>query len=227
MDGADPVQIELMKEECILVSPDDEAIGHDSKKACHLKPGKLHRAFSVFLINSKGELLLQRRAPAKITFPNLWTNTCCSHPLWRDEEREEKDQLGVKRAAIRKLEHELGIPANEVPIEKFHFVTRIHYMADSDTTWVEHEVDYILFIQADVTLKPEENEVCDTKWVSQEEMKALLADTAAHVDYTPWFLLVVKNILYDLWDEWLEVAKNGGDISTVKTLGETKIHKFV
>ena len=73
---ADADQIAMMAEEVILVDDNDKAIGSASKKDSHLQPGKLHRAFSVFLINSEGKLLLQRRAAAKITFPMLWTNTC-------------------------------------------------------------------------------------------------------------------------------------------------------
>ena len=110
--------MELLAEECILVDESDKVIGSDTKKNCHLnvniEAGKLHRAFSVFLFNSDGKLLLQQRSEAKITFPEYFTNTCCSHPLYRPEELEEKDFLGVKNAAIRKLEHELGISPKEV-----------------------------------------------------------------------------------------------------------------
>ncbi len=114
----DETQVKLLAEECILVDENDRAIGSDSKKNCHLnehiRNGKLHRAFSVFLFNSQGELLLQQRASSKITFPEFFTNTCCSHPLYRKEELEEENTLGVRRAARRKLEHELGISQDKV-----------------------------------------------------------------------------------------------------------------
>ena len=114
----DGEQVGLLSEECILVDENDKVIGSDSKKNCHLnvniEAGKLHRAFSVFLFNSEGKLLLQQRSKAKITFPGLVTNTCCSHPLNFRAELEEKDCLGVRRAAQRKLEHELGIPPKQV-----------------------------------------------------------------------------------------------------------------
>lgn len=61
----------------------------------NINNGMLHRAFSVFLFNQKGELLLQQRSDAKITFPGYWTNTCCSHPLYFEIELEEKDQKGI------------------------------------------------------------------------------------------------------------------------------------
>ena len=120
LSNHDPTQIKLLAEKCILVSTDDKVIGADTKKECHLntniEAGMLHRAFSVFLFNAQGELLLQQRSLAKITFPEYFTNTCCSHPLYRPEELEEKDEIGVKRAAQRKLEHELGITAEQVII---------------------------------------------------------------------------------------------------------------
>ena len=74
----------------------------------------LHRAFSVFLFNAKGELLLQQRSDEKITFPGMFTNTCCSHPLMKADELEIGDcHIGVRRAAQRKLGHELGIPGDQ------------------------------------------------------------------------------------------------------------------
>lgn len=108
----------------------------------NIDKGLLHRAFSVFLFNDKNELLLQQRATEKITFPDMWTNTCCSHPLNIPTETGSslEDAIdGVKRAAQRKLDHELGIKKEQVPFEKFHFLTRIHYKAPSDGKWGEHE----------------------------------------------------------------------------------------
>lgn len=108
----------------------------------NIDKGLLHRAFSVFLFNSKNELLTQQRATEKITFPDMWTNTCCSHPLGIPGETGSElpeAVAGVKRAAQRKLEHELGIKAAQVPIENFKFLTRIHYKAPSDGKWGEHE----------------------------------------------------------------------------------------
>ena len=114
----DEVQEKLLEEKCILVDENDQAIGEATKRECHLnsniEKGMLHRAFSVFLFNHKNELLLQQRSDAKITFPGRFTNTCCSHPLSFAEELDEKNFIGVKRAAQRKLEHELGIKAHEV-----------------------------------------------------------------------------------------------------------------
>lgn len=115
----------------------------------NIDKGLLHRAFSVFLFNDKNELLLQQRASEKITFPDMWTNTCCSHPLMIPGETGSNLAEcieGVKRAAQRKLDHELGIKKEQVPIEDFHFLTRIHYKAPSDGKWGEHESTFHLYL---------------------------------------------------------------------------------
>ena len=111
----DPTQEKLLDEHLILVDEYDCVRGYETKRECHLKTnivehGLLHRAFSVFLFNQKGHLLLQQRSGAKITFPGHVTNTCCSHPLYDDSETEEYGNIGVKRAAKRRLSYELGIP---------------------------------------------------------------------------------------------------------------------
>jgi isopentenyl-diphosphate delta-isomerase len=111
----------------------------------NIDKGLLHRAFSVFLFNDKNELLLQQRASEKITFPDMWTNTCCSHPLHMATETGSNlpDAVrGVKNAARRKLDHELGIKQEQVPFEDFHFLTRIHYKAPSNGQWGEHESEH-------------------------------------------------------------------------------------
>ena len=114
----DSTQEKYLEERCILVDENDKVLGSETKRTCHLntniEAGMLHRAFSVFLFNQKGELLLQKRSNAKITFPACWTNTCCSHPLYCQEELDETDNIGVRRAVRRKLKHELGIPPEQV-----------------------------------------------------------------------------------------------------------------
>lgn len=140
--GHDEEQIRLMEERCIVLDNGDNFVRDGSKKECHLmsniRDGLLHRAFSMFLFDpTTGKLLLQRRAPEKITFPNMWTNTCCSHPLAVRAELDGRE--GAKRAAQRKLEHELGIPQKEVNVDDIQFLTRIHYIAASDGLWGEHE----------------------------------------------------------------------------------------
>lgn len=103
----------------------------------------LHRAFSVFLFRpSDGRLLLQKRASEKITFPDMWTNTCCSHPLAVKQEMVPENQLGVRRAAVRKLQHELGIKLGSIDLDQLVYLTRIHYLAPSNGMWGEHESEW-------------------------------------------------------------------------------------
>ncbi|KAF8168111.1 NUDIX hydrolase domain-like protein [Crassisporium funariophilum] len=205
LSSYDPEQSRLMDERCILVDENDNAIGAVDKKTCHLmeniNKGLLHRAFSAFVFRpSDGKLLLQQRASEKITFPDMWTNTCCSHPLDDFEaEKEEKDALGVKVAASRKLDHELGIPQSQTPIDEFQYLTRIHYLAPSDGMWGEHEVDYILFLTADVTVVPNLNEIQAHKYVSKEELQAMFEEPGNL--FTPWFKLIARDFLYGWWDE--------------------------
>ncbi|XP_014667050.1 PREDICTED: isopentenyl-diphosphate Delta-isomerase 1-like isoform X3 [Priapulus caudatus] len=223
MEGLDPTQVELLAEQCIVVDEQDRKIGADTKKSCHLmeniNKGLLHRAFSVFLFNSKNELLLQQRSDEKITFPGYWTNTCCSHPLNFEAELALDDNLGVKRAAQRKLEHELGISQDQVPLEAFQYLTRIHYKAPSDGKWGEHEIDHILFIQRDVDVKPNQNEVQSTKFVSSNELREFIDNSKVRgIKITPWFGLITQTFLYPWW-------KNLADIERFKD--QETIHKLV
>ncbi|TFK30429.1 isopentenyl-diphosphate delta-isomerase [Coprinopsis marcescibilis] len=232
----DPTQSKLMDERCILVDEEDNAIGAMDKKTCHLmeniNKGLLHRAFSVFLFRpSDGKLLLQQRATEKITFPDMWTNTCCSHPLDDfEEEKVEKDQLGVRSAASRKLEHELGIPLEQVPVDQFQYLTRILYLAPSDGMWGEHEgiairsdhllrvtyvfslaiVDYILFFTGDVDVNANHNEIRDHKYVSKEELQAMFNDPTQ--SFTPWFKLIARDFLFGWWDELLNRKDSEGKV---------------
>lgn len=217
-------------EHCLLLDHEDRVIGHDSKLNCHLTDHESfrtpHRAFSVFLFNEKNELLLQRRASEKITFPLVWTNTTCSHPLWGLERDEtiEKDALGVRRAAQRKLGHELGIPAEQLPLDGFSFLGRIHYQAPSDEKFGEHEIDYILFCKqkVDVSMNPEE--VCEVKYVDQKSLSQLLSEAdAGSCTISPWFRLIADNLLGDWWDK---LRTGALDLSVVSSDGLQGILKF-
>ncbi|RDA94783.1 hypothetical protein CP533_4225 [Ophiocordyceps camponoti-saundersi (nom. inval.)] len=208
--GHDKEQIRLMGEMCIVVDEDDTPIGSLSKKSCHLmtniNEGLTHRAFSVILFNEKNELLLQQRASEKITFPDLWSNTVCSHPLAIPTETGStlpKATEGARRAAQRKLDHELGIGKEQAPLEEFHFLTRMHYTAASDGIWGENEITHIFIIKANVNLNVNPNEVKNTAYVSADELKKRLHDSAS--DFTPWFRLFCKSMLF----EWWESLENG------------------
>ncbi|MED6107705.1 rRNA processing protein [Stylosanthes scabra] len=223
--GMDAVQRRLMfEDECILVDENDRVVGHDSKYNCHLMEkieaeNLLHRAFSVFLFNSKFELLLQQRSGTKVTFPLVWTNTCCSHPLYRESELIEENALGVRNAAQRKLLDELGIVAEDVPVDQFMPLGRILYKAPSDGKWGEHELDYLLFIVRDVKVNPNPDEVADIKYVNREQLRELLRKADAGeggLKLSPWFRLVVDNFLFKWWDH----VEQGtlGQVADMKTI---------
>lgn len=210
--GHDEEQIKLMAENCIVLDYNDVPIGSGTKKLCHImeniNKGLLHRAFSVFLFDSDDKLLLQQRATEKITFPDMWTNTCCSHPLCVESEMgADKGDItdlenavhGAKVAAQRKLFHELGIEAGDVPIKDFTFLTRIHYMSPSNGAWGEHEIDYILIIKADAKVNPNLNEVRDYKYVSKTELKEMFENP--DLVFTPWFKLICQSYLFKWWDD--------------------------
>ncbi|KAB8208449.1 NUDIX hydrolase domain-like protein [Aspergillus parasiticus] len=94
---------------------------------------------------------------------------------------------------------ELGIKPEQVPLEDFHFLTRVHYKAPSDGKWGEHEMDYILFIQADVDLAVNRNEVQDFRWVSPEDLKRMFSTPG--LQYTPWFKLICESLLFKYTNE--------------------------
>ena len=226
-------QGEIMhKDMCILVDTADTIIGQASKFDAHRftsvnREGLLHRAFSVFLFDPQGRLLLQQRASDKITFPGVWTNTCCSHPLYGYFPSEVDDAAeivagrcpGIKAAAVRKLQHELGIAPSTVPAAGMRFITRLRYSAANcppgaasgpeavlegpwEDTWGESEVDYILFLRADLppqALCPNPEEVQATRFVSPAELRAMLADPA--LSWSPWFRIIVERFLWRWWGD--------------------------
>ena len=147
---------------CLVINYNDEITGYDNKYNVHKMiagqpKGVVHRAFSVMLFDADGKLLLQQRAAEKITFPRVWTNTCCSHPLYgqapSEVDQPGTDPIGVKRAAVRKLRHELGVKPGALSVDRFKYMGRVHYWAADCLThgpsapWGEHEIDYLLLYQ--------------------------------------------------------------------------------
>jgi geranylgeranyl diphosphate synthase type I len=217
--GADATQSALMAEAIILTDEWDGVLGPGSKIAAHRGPGAFHRAFSVLLFDSQKRLLLQRRASDKVTFPDVWANSCCSHPLHSDEEMDETDYIGSKRAAVRKLEQELGIRPEQVPLDSFHFITKMRYSARMNEIWIEREVDHILVIQADVDLNPNPNEISEVKWVTRDELEAMLVDEDENAGViAPWFRCIAALVMNEEW--WQAV----GDSEALERLVDGQIH---
>ena len=218
-NSADSEQIALMSEAVILVDENDSAIGSASKVSAHYQAGLLHRAFSVLMFDREGRLLLQKRADDKVTFPGVWANSCCSHPLSSDTESELIDASGVKRAAIRKLHQELGISPDDLSLDDFHFVTKMMYSARMNADWIEREIDHILVIQADVDIKMNQNEVSEIKWVSKQELYQILAgDIDIGGEIAPWFRCIAERVMTEEW--WDSV----GNLDRIVKLRDGLIH---
>ncbi|OTF82455.1 isopentenyl-diphosphate Delta-isomerase 1-like protein [Euroglyphus maynei] len=205
LDRYDQGQVELLNEKCILVDENDQVVGSESKKACHLmaniNKGLLHRAFSVLIFNSNNEFLLTQRSDKKITFPGYYTNTCCSHPLYTPLEMEQADAIGVKRAAQRRLHLELGINPLEIPLSEMKFMTRFLYKAPSNDVWGEHEIDYAVIIHRDVTINPDPDEVKSYRFVGRSELLPFLdAESEKGSPTTPWFRIMLEKFFFNWWD---------------------------
>ena len=175
-----------MEEQVILVDEQDNPIGLMPKLEAHQK-AVLHRAFSVFIFNDKGELMLQQRAKHKYHSPGLWTNTCCSH----QREGESNVQAGKRR-----LQEEMGFTT------ELREVTSFIYKAPFDNGLTEHEFDHVLlgYYEDDPEINPDE--VASWKWMPLEEVKNNIDN---HPDiYTVWFVIIFTKFYNDLKSEqWL------------------------
>ncbi|MEM6721964.1 MAG: isopentenyl-diphosphate Delta-isomerase [Bacteroidota bacterium] len=164
----------MTQENVILVNENDEQIGVMEKIEAHEK-ALLHRAFSVFILNDKGELMLQQRALHKYHSPGLWTNTCCSH------QREGESNIG---AGKRRLQEEMGFVTELT--EAVSFI----YKAAFDNGLTEHEYDHVMIgtYNGEPVINPDE--VASWKWM---EVQAVKDDIAANPElYTAWFKIIFE-----------------------------------
>ena len=214
----DATQANMMAEAVLQVDENDLVVGPISKADSHYGAGSLHRAFSVLLFDKNNRLLLQQRAHDKITFPSVWANSCCSHPLASAEEMDEENAMGVKLAAVRKLEQELGIDPSSVPIEDFHFITKMKYTARMNAEWIEREIDHILMIQADVEVHPNPNEVASIRWVDEHELEQMLVAEDSDDIVAPWFRCIAARVMNEDW--WKAI----GDADSCASLRDDLIH---
>ncbi|MBL0357513.1 MAG: isopentenyl-diphosphate Delta-isomerase [Chitinophagaceae bacterium] len=160
----------------ILVDEQDNPIGTMGKMEVHEK-ALLHRAFSIFIFNDKGELLLQKRAPAKYHSGGLWTNTCCSHP---------KPGEDTATAAHKRLQEEMGF---STPLNKaFTFL----YKAPFENGLTEHEYDHVFTGIFNGLIKPDPDEVSDYCYLSLEKLKANIQSRPDH--FTEWFKIALPEL---------------------------------
>lgn len=166
-----------MSDDIILVDEHDNQVGTGEKLAVH-RAGKLHRCFSIFVFNSRGQLLLQKRARGKYHSGGLWTNTTCSHP---------RSGEGNVAGAERRLQQEMGIDCRLK--EKFTFI----YRAALDNGITEHEFDHVFFGTFDGDPAPDPEEAESWKWV---DLRWLEQDIETHPEnYTVWLKACFDQVL--------------------------------
>ncbi|MBO6211761.1 isopentenyl-diphosphate Delta-isomerase [Algoriella sp.] len=164
-----------MKEFVVLVDQDDQKLGLMEKQQAHVA-GLLHRAFSVFVFNSNGELMIQQRAASKYHSPTLWTNTCCSHP---------RDNETYEQAAHRRLKEEMGFDCD---LEfKFSFI----YKAHLDNNLTEHELDHVFIGTYNDEPKLNPEEVMAYRWVDLMDLKKDIEKNPQN--YTAWFKIIFEH----------------------------------
>lgn len=162
-------------EKVILVDNDDNEIGTMEKMEAHRK-GALHRAFSVLVFNSKGEMLIQKRAKTKYHSGGLWSNACCSHPRPGED---------TAVAAKRRMKEELGIDVQPEFLYKFKYKVQL----EGDLT--EHELDHVYECIYDGEPISNPDEIDDHQFLSLEELTHNIQDTPQRYSY--WFNLILKH----------------------------------
>ncbi|HVG44442.1 MAG TPA: isopentenyl-diphosphate Delta-isomerase [Longimicrobium sp.] len=161
----------------VLVDEGDREVGLAPKLAAHAD-GVLHRAFSVFVLNARGEVMLQRRALGKYHSGGLWTNSCCGHPRAGEP---------VAAAARRRLHEEMGFDCELTHVRGFV------YQAEVGGGLLEHEYDHVFIGRHDADPVPDPAEVCEWRWQSPA---AALAEAEAHPErFTPWFPLALRELI--------------------------------
>lgn len=177
-------EVSSESEELVLVDAQDRIIGTLNKGDAHDGDGVLHRAFSIFLFDGQGRLLIQQRVADKRLWPLYWANSCCSHPRAGEEPEE---------AAQRRLEDELGM---RTPLE---YLYKFQYQARFEDKGSENELCRVFIGRVDeADLKPNPLEIAALRFVSPEELDALMEDEQAAL--TPWFRMEWRRLRDEFWD---------------------------
>ena len=171
-------------EELILVDSDDREVGFLSKAACHDGDGVLHRAFSLFLFNADGELLLQKRGSGKRLWPGFWSNSCCSHPR-RGE--------SMEVATRRRLRDELNIES------QVEFIYKFAYTADFGAAGAENELCHVFLGRIGEPVRPNDHEIDSIRFVRPQDLTREQTETPAL--FTPWFKQEWQTLLQEHADK--------------------------
>ena len=177
-------------EELILVDADDKETGFLSKAECHDAGGVLHRAFSLFLFNTNGELLLQQRGSAKRLWPGFWSNSCCSHPR-RGE--------SMDVATRRRLRDELNI---ESPLE---FIYKFSYTAEFASAGSENELCHVYLGSIEESVRPNDHEIDSIRFIKPQDLAEEFAESSA--TFTPWFKLEWQTLLQEHPDKLADYCR--------------------
>jgi len=196
LDGMDTSQVEMMEELCLCLDENDNVIDSSSKLTTHYGEGIRHRAFSVLIFDSDDRLLVQQRSTDKITFPGVWANSCCSHPLNIAGENGDAVE-GVIHAARRKLDQELGIPENVTKGWKFNHIGKFEYKCRWDQDWVEHEIDHVLIVRVDCETNHNRNEIQAIDWLDRNALSEMMEGKGRWKSQliAPWFEAIYVNFL--------------------------------
>lgn len=175
-------QVSSESERLILVDQDDNVLGHASKGEAHDGDGTLHRAFSIFIFNPAGELLLQKRSDQKRLWPMFWSNSCCSHP---------REGETYEFSTARRLREELALEA------ELTYLYRFSYQARFSEAGSEHELCsvYVGHVTDVQTVDVNPNEIAEWRWVAPEEIDRMLAEEPDQL--TPWFKMEWARIRND------------------------------
>ncbi|MEM7099474.1 MAG: isopentenyl-diphosphate Delta-isomerase [Pseudomonadota bacterium] len=168
----------------VLVDSNDEEVGYADKKSCHDGDGILHRAFSLFVFNDAGEVLMQQRAPQKRLWPGYWSNSCCSHPREGEE---------LFEAVIRRSEQELGFRVTP------NFLYKFEYQARFENQGSEHELCSVFAANYSGAVNVNRTEIQDWHWIAP---RALDQDLLVNPHrYTPWFKMEWQRINTEFQDQ--------------------------
>lgn len=171
-----------MNNQLILVDKKDNIIGYLNKAACHKGKGKPHQAFSVFIFNSKSELLIQQRSKYKKLWPLVWSNTCCSHPR--------KGETRIKAAPYR-IKEELGFSC------LLKYILTFYYQAPYKNIGSENEVCAVFIGKCNKPIKANKKEVADYKFIAINDLKKDISKNPKK--YTPWFKKELKLLEKGKW----------------------------
>lgn len=171
-------------EALILVDSQDRKVGEKNKADCHVGSGTLHRAFSLFIFNPEGELLLQQRSSQKRLWPLYWSNSCCSHPRVGEE---------MDRAVHRRLYQEMRLTS------ELRYLYKFEYQAQYDATGAEHELCWVYLGTTTDPVRANTNEVEAWRYISPRNLDAEMASNPD--SFTPWFKMEWTRIKRDHADE--------------------------